>query len=114
MTAPKNPPVIEDDDDLDLPRIPAALHITTPADYTRERTPFQVDDELLWAIRPKGGQLLGLIRTASESMTDFEEARVIDQFIEMAMEPDTAARLRERLDDPDDGFDIEHLTSLMQ
>lgn len=105
-----------DDDAVtpDLPPVAPGLRLTTPDTVDHERTPFSVDGEVLWAVRPKAGQLMALVRSYNAGADEFEQVKVLEGFLDLCLEPETAAVLRDRMDDPDDGFDLEHVQALME
>lgn len=81
-----------------------------------EETPFMLDDEPMVAIKPKGGQLLSLAKDI-RLMADTDplaQTEIIDRFMAMCMTPDSSRRITERLEDPDDDFDVDTLTVIIQ
>ncbi len=81
----------------------------------KERTSILLDGEQLWARRPKAAKLIEIMRMVNmEDSTDPSNVDALDEFLDQVMEPDTAARLRERMDDADDDFDIDTLVVIME
>jgi len=103
------------------PLVPDPMEFTSP-DRERERTLFRIDGEDFYALKPKGGQMLRLgieaaaiqQRTGGTGDVDLSDALIIDGFMDTCFEPETTDRLRERLEDPDDNFDIDTLMEVMQ
>jgi len=94
----------------------ADLDFTSP-ERVIEHTPFVLDGEKLLAVKPKGGQLLALakdVRALQAAHDELGQAEIIDRFMEMCMEPDSAARLTSRLTDPEDDFDLDTLTLIIE
>jgi hypothetical protein len=96
--------VTDDDDNM--------MQFTTP-EQIRETVVFVLDGEELHAIRPKGGVMLQLAIKAKGANDEFEQAIIVDGFLEDVMEPDTAERLRERLYDPNDAFDLDTMGEII-
>lgn len=85
----------------------AALSFTSPDATPRELTPIDLDGEMLYAVIPKGGMMLELAIRAASAGDDLAQAQLVDDFLTLVMEEESAARIRERLTDPDDPFDVE-------
>lgn len=94
----------------------APLQFTSPArDHESNRTPFQLDDELLYAIKPKTASLVKLMKSVNtENEDDPRNVDALDEFIDLCMEPASAKIIRDRMDDPDDGFDLDTLVEIME
>lgn len=96
--------------------------MTTPMTFTsperdldKVRTPFNLDGEILFAIQPKAAILLNLAKQVNvENEEDPANIRALDEFVDICMEEATAVRLRERMADPEDGFDLDTLVQIMQ
>jgi hypothetical protein len=86
--------------------------ITTP-ERTRVTTTVDLDGETLHAIMPKAGQMLAMTRAIEGLPDDLAEMKLIDSFLELCLDEPSRDRLRERLDDPEDDFDLDTLTDLM-
>jgi hypothetical protein len=96
--------------------IDPALVVTTEAGIRkRELTPFEVDGEVFYAVKPKGGMMLNLAVRANMVGDEMAQAQLVDDFLTMIMDSESGSedRLRERLDDPDDNFDVDHLTIII-
>lgn len=86
--------------------------LTTP-ERARVLTTVDLDGETLHAVKPKGGQMLAMARAIEGLPDDLAEMKLIDSFLELCMDEPSRDRLRERLDDPEDDFDLDTLTELM-
>lgn len=100
----------------DLPALDPRLDFQSAPSEAGTLTPFKVDDEMFMARRPKGGQLLAMTRgvTNMDALDDLGQAHLIDDFLDICMEADTADRLRERMEDPEDNFDVDDLAAIVQ
>jgi hypothetical protein len=103
-----------DYDPEDIP-VAKALDVSSPTEVPRIRTPFKIDGELMWATKPKGGVLMAMARDYNAHPDDeLGEVKMIEAFLDICMEPEAADRIRERLSDPDDAFDVDTLVPLVQ
>lgn len=82
------------------------LDFTTPEPAPRVHTIVRLDGEELVAVEPKGGQLMAL---QMAELTGVPEAKIINDFLDLCMEPASAARIKARLIDSDDPFDMDTL-----
>lgn len=101
--------------DPDLPAVAPGLDITSTRTEAGALTPFKVDGELYYAKRPKGGQLMALARGMqdADNMTEIEQVQILDSFLDLCLDADTAAALRDRMEDPEDNFDVDDLIPLI-
>lgn len=88
------------------------LAFTSPSRAEAPRTPFELDGERLIAIKPKLATLIYLIREMGGE-NNADDMALVEGFLEQAMEPDSAKRIRERLADPEDGFDVDVLNQIL-
>lgn len=89
------------------------LSFTTPQRELGIVTPFVLDGETLSAVEPKASQLLAITRGLSDDDM-LAEVGIIDAFMDLCLTEETATRLRERMDDPQDPFDLDTLTNIIQ
>lgn len=90
-----------------------ALSFTTPVKELHALTPFEQDGELLHAVEPKGAQLMALLRDVDRT-DQFGQIELIDSFMDLCLTEESATRLRERMDDPDDPFDVPELSNIIK
>lgn len=89
------------------------LDFTTPTRDLHQVTVFKLDGEALEAVEPKSARFLSLVRSIDTS-DEFQQAGLIEDFLDLCMTEATAARLRERLDDDEDPFDLDTLTQIIR
>jgi hypothetical protein len=78
-------------------------------DKTNDHVPFQLgDDETVYhGRRPKMAILLKVAAALDDDSNPMAQAMAFDRLIEKVLEPDSAAALRERLEDEDDDLDLD-------
>jgi hypothetical protein len=102
----------QDDDEIPVDK---ALDFTSPETVPHVKTPFKIDGELMWAVRPKGGQMMAIARDYQAAAGDeLAELRMIEEFLDLCLEPEAADRIRERLSDAEDPFDVDTLVPLIE
>jgi hypothetical protein len=91
-----------------------SLTFTSPGERQITRTLFRLDDVDCYAIQPKAGVLMRMMLDLEEVNDDYRDVRAIDDFFTVVLDPDTADHLRGRLEDPEDGFDLDMVMEIMQ
>jgi hypothetical protein len=88
------------------------LSFTTPARELGKTTPFDLDGETLYAVQPKVAALMAMVQDIDTDDLS-GQAAIIDDFIDVCMTEETAQRLHERLNDPQDPFDLDTLGKII-
>jgi hypothetical protein len=76
-----------------------------------EKVEFDLDGETLRAYKPKTWLLVELAEAAESN--PIEQVKVFVKYMNDVMDDDSVQYLRNRLGDPEDTFDVEHLVPLM-
>lgn len=101
------------DDNVEPLLAPGMDFTSAPREVTR--TLFRIDGEDFYAVKPKAGVLMGLMLDgqAAEGGDEMAQVRIIEAFIDTTLEPDSGDRIRARLEDPDDDFDVDTLAEVI-
>lgn len=94
------------------------LHFDVPpseASPHAKPVPFRIgdDDRILVSYRPKYGSVMALLRLA-ESKDPAEQFKLVDVFMDVALDADSADYLRDRFEDPEDEWDYDVLVPVIQ
>lgn len=105
------------DETGELPPVPEELVFTTRA-KERPKTGgeplrFEVDGETCTAYLPAEDSFALLAAAAARSMPTAERIATVMRFLDVALDEASAVRLRDRLEDPDDDFDLSDLFDIM-
>lgn len=94
------------------PAVADDLTFTTKASEAPKLLPFVLDGEQLTAVRPKEAAMLSLAALDETDPVKIEGA--MTSLLNGMFTPETAARLRARLDDPDDECDLSTLEPVIE
>ncbi|MBA9005916.1 hypothetical protein [Thermomonospora cellulosilytica] len=107
------------DDDLELPPVPEELVFTTSAkdrpaaDEGDRELPFEIDGERYVAHRPADSSFALVMSAGARTMSAPNRMAAITRFLDSTLSPESRDRLLDRLEDPDDPFELEDLTRVL-
>lgn len=78
-------------------------------DKTSDRQPFRLagDDTVYVGQRPKMAVLLNLAKAMADDTDQMAQAAAFDTMLEKVLDPESAAAMRDRLNDEDDDLDLD-------
>ena len=78
-------------------------------DRSNDHVPFQLagDDTIYEARRPKIAVLLRCVKALGDDQDELAQVAAFDDLLDRILEPESAAALRERLEDDDDDLDLD-------
>lgn len=72
---------------------------------------FEIDDDTFTAIRPKMSQVMKIVGAADASVV--QQVSRVEKFLESVLTTESWERLEDRLEDPDDGLEFDHMIEIM-